>query len=178
MRLRIFSSPYPFLCASVVILMVTIRAATDLMIITTSRKPAKANRRTTTRMYLAKTFYVCLLYDVGVNRQPSRVCQGQDRCLSLLKIDGFVQSQPLVMRSEYVSFHRNTKRDDTCQLACPKFPPQLADRLRFNSKAIYFKYLSLHANEHPLLRRINLSLCPRMKKLSEGIQCSSTFLSI
>ena len=147
--------------------------------VTTSSKPAKTNRRTTTRIYLAKMFYACLLYNVGVNRQSSRVRQGQERCLSHSKIDGFVQSQTLATRSEYVSFHRNTKREDICQLACPTFPPPLADhRLHFGSKAIYFKYLFLHANEHPLLRRINHPLCPRMKQLSEVIQCSSTFLSI
>ena len=157
------------------ILVATIGAATDLMILTTSRKAAKANRRITTRTHLAKTFYPCLLYDVGVNRQTSRVRQGQERCLSLHKIDGFVHSQTLAMRSEYVSFHRSRKRDDICQLACPKFPPPPADRLHFNSKAIYFKYLSLHANEHPLLHRINLSLSPQ---LSEVIRCSSTLLSI
>ena len=48
-------------------------------------------------------------------------------------------------------------------------------RIYFNSQAICFMYLSLHANKHPLLRRINLSLCPRMKELSEVIRCLKAF---
>ena len=48
-------------------------------------------------------------------------------------------------------------------------------RIYFSSQAICFMYLSLHANKHPLLRRINLSLCPRMKEISEVIRCLVAF---
>ena len=91
-----FGSSYPFLCASVVILVVTSRTATSIMIRTTSSKAAKANRPTTTRTHLEKMFYV---YDVGASRQTSRVRQGQERCLFVtLKVDVVVQSQTLAKR--------------------------------------------------------------------------------
>ena len=48
-------------------------------------------------------------------------------------------------------------------------------RIHFSSESTCFKYLSLHANKHPLLRRINLFLCPRMKELSEVIRCLTAF---
>ena len=48
-------------------------------------------------------------------------------------------------------------------------------RIHFSSESTCFKYLSLHANKHPLLRRIDLSLCPRMKEQSEVIRCLAAF---
>ena len=51
----------------------------DIMMITTSSETAKENRCTTTGTRLANTFCACLLYDVGVSRQTSRVRQGQER---------------------------------------------------------------------------------------------------
>jgi hypothetical protein len=51
-------------------------------------------------------------------------------------------------------------------------------QMYLTSHALCFKDLSLHANEHPLLRRINLSVDPRMEELSEVIRCLGAFKSI
>jgi hypothetical protein len=48
-------------------------------------------------------------------------------------------------------------------------------RIHFGSPSMCFNHLSLHGNNHPLLRRINLSLSPRMKELSEVIRCLTAF---
>jgi hypothetical protein len=51
-------------------------------------------------------------------------------------------------------------------------------RIHSSSHALCFKDLSLHANKHPLLRRINLALEPQMKELSEIIRCLGAFKRI
>lgn len=48
-------------------------------------------------------------------------------------------------------------------------------RIHLGSHAICFEHLSLHANKHPLVRRINLALCPRVKEKSEVILCLTAF---
>jgi hypothetical protein len=47
-----------------------------------------------------------------------------------------------------------------------------------SSQALCFKDLSLHANKHPLLRRINLSVDPRMEGVSKIIRCLGAFKHI
>ena len=50
----------------------------------------QVNRPTTTQRHLAKTFYACLVYDVGTSWQTSRVRQGQDHvCHSKESISSF-----------------------------------------------------------------------------------------
>ena len=49
-----------------------------MMILMTCSEAVNASRHTNTRTYVAKTFYACLLYDVGASWQTSRVRQGQE----------------------------------------------------------------------------------------------------
>ena len=59
-----------FVCLCL-LLMLTIRSAADVLMLTTPCEGANANRRTSTRIHFAKTFYAFLLDNVGMCRHVS-----------------------------------------------------------------------------------------------------------
>ena len=89
------SSSYPPLCAPMVILIVTIRAATEKMILTTSSEAAKSNHRTATRMHLEKkrsTHVYCAVWErvgkrVAFVKVKIDVCHSKNRWVSASNVD-------------------------------------------------------------------------------------------
>ena len=83
------SSSYPPLCAPMVILIVTIRAATEKMILTTSSEAAKSNHRTATRMHLEKNVLRMFTVRCGSESANELRSSGSRSMFVTRKIDGF-----------------------------------------------------------------------------------------
>jgi hypothetical protein len=108
---------------------------------------------------------VCSAWRVWANSRENRYIVTTDTGIPLVAVLNAVRVPLLAMSPKALEIrHEKPSRW------------QIIDaRVHTRSQAICFKRLSLHANKHPLLHRINLSLCPRMKEQSEYIRCLAAF---